>query len=187
MRSLNDRERRIVRLGAVGLAAYLVLFFGFKLWRTAERNRQEYLRLVQEARTLSDRLTVYDDKAALVSKLMGEFRFDPAKLARTSLVAQASAAIQQAAQMGGVMPGPIRETPGRGTGRELTTLQFEGQGPAPALLKFLHNLGSLGFPLVTESVQITAPPMGAGPVKVNLTIQVLDFDAGKPGEGRPNA
>ena len=188
MRPLSDRERRLVRFGGIGLAVYLVLFFGLQAWNYGQRRRAGYERLVREAAALNDKLTVYDDKVAVSKKLMEQFRMDPAKLSRTTLVAQASAAIQQAAMQGGVMIGPVRETPSHsGTGKELSTIQLEANGPAPGILKFLQNLGTLGFPLLTDSIQMTLPPMGMGPVKVNLTIVILDFEQWKPGEGRPDA
>jgi hypothetical protein len=187
MRPLNDRERRLIRFGGIGLAAYLVLFFGIQSWRYAERKRSDYQRLVAEAGAIGSRLAVYDDKVEATRKQMELFRFDPLKLSRTTLVAQASAAIQQSAMQGGIMVGPVRELPSRGNGRELATMQIEAQGPPPSLLKFLQGLGSLGFPLVVDTLQITAPPMGNGPVKANLTLMILDFEKWQIGEGRPDA
>jgi len=187
MRPLNDRERRTLRLGGAGIAIYLVVFFGLKAWTFASRQRAEYRRLQTEAASWNDKLTVYEEKARMARELMERFRFDPAQLARTSLVAQASAAIQQAAMQGGVQLGPVRETPSRGTGRELTGIQLEGMGPPPSILRFLESMGTLGFPLVTESVQITPPPMGAGPVKFSLTLSIPDYDQWKAAERKPDA
>lgn len=169
------------------MAAYLVLFFGLQSWRYAERRRTDYRRLVAEASVLSERLAVYDDKVVMTRKLMEQFRLDPRQISRTSLVAQASAAIQQSAMQGGVMLGPVRETPSRGSGREIATMQLEAQGPPPQVLKFLQGLGGLGFPVILDSIQLTPPPMGNGPVKANLTLVILDFDKWQVGEGRPDA
>lgn len=185
MRELNARERRLIRVAGVGLAAYLAVFAVFRGWRAAERQRAEYFRLLGEVRLWEDRLALAQDKAEVARRLMEEFRLDPASLSRTSLVARASAAIQQAALRGGVMLGPIRET--RGGAGDITTIQIEAQAPPPALLQFLGGLGSLGHPILTESLQLTAPPNGMGPVKANLTIQVLDFEAWKPSETKPDA
>jgi hypothetical protein len=49
-------------------------------------------------------------------------------------------------------------------------------GPAPALLKFLEQTHSLGYPLIIDSMQIGSEPSRPGPLKLNLTIIVLDFD-----------
>jgi len=187
MRPLNDRERRTLRLGAIGLAVYLVVFFGLKIWNAAEKRRTDYRTLLTEAAAWENKLALYDDKVAVSRKLMEQFKFDPAKVARTTLVAQASAALQQAAMRGGIMLGPVRETASRSGGRELTGIQLEATGQVPMLLSFLQSLGTLGFPLVLDSVQLTPGPMGPMPMKANLTLLVLDFDAWKTSEGKPDA
>jgi len=100
-------------------------------------------------------------------------------------VADASAAIQKAAQSGKVQLGPIRETPGRSSAKELASIQLEGVGPVPAIMGFLHQLGSLGYPLVVDAVQLT-PENKPGSLKMNLTIVILDFEQWKKDEV-PNA
>ena len=205
MRPLTDRERRLIRYGGLGLGVYLVLFFGFQAWRLGERRRSDYQLLLREAVALNDRLAVYDDKVAATRALMERLRMDPAQISRTTLVARASAAIQQAAMQGGLALGPVRESPARGLGREICTIQIEGMGPPPSILKFLETLGNLGFPIVTESVQISPPSMGpgmgmgggmgmpmgmpmpGGPLKLNITLVILDFEEWKPGDGRTDA
>ena len=52
-------------------------------------------------------------------------------------------------------------------------------------MAFLHNLQSLGYPLVIDSVQIHGDPSKPGAVKISLTIVILDFDQWK-GEERSN-
>ena len=187
MRTLTDRERRTLRFGGIGIAVYLVLFFGLQAWKFAERRRADYRRLQLEATTLNDKLAGYDEKVRMTKDLMEAFRMDPGKLSRTSLVAQASAAIQQAAMQGGVQLGPVRETPSRGSGKELTGMQLEGMGPAPSILRFLETLGTLGYPLVTDTIQFGIAPMGPGQVKVSLTLLILDFEQWKADPRRPDA
>lgn len=187
MRALNDRERRTLRFGAIGTAIYLVLFFGFQAWKFAEKRRTDYRLLLQEATAWNDKLAVYDEKVRMTRDLMEKFRMDPGKLSRTTLVAQASAAIQQAAMQGGVQLGPVRETPSRGSGRELTGIQLEGMGPAASVLRFLETIGSLGYPLITETLQLSPAPMGPAQVKVSLTLMILDYERWKAGERRPDA
>ncbi len=186
-RPLTDRERRTLRFGGIGLAVYLVLFFGIKTWRFAEGRKADYRRLLAEAAVWNDKLAVYDEKVKMTRDLMERFRMDPGSLSRTSLVAQTSAAIQQAALQGGVQLGPVRETPSRAAGRELTGIQLEGMGPVPSILKFLETLGTLGFPLVTDSVQMGPAPGGPAQVKVGLTLLLLDFEQWKTTERRPDA
>lgn len=187
MRALNPREQRTVRLGAIGLAAYLVFFFGLQAWKSGQAQRRDYERLLQQAKDFKQRLVLYQDKADAAKKLMGDLQMDPAQFATTSIVARASAALQQAAMGGGVMLGPIRETPARTPGKELTSIQIEGMGPVPAMLGFMHKLGTLGFPLLTDSLQITAQPMGPGMLKLNATLLILDFENWKPDDRRPDA
>jgi len=184
---MTDRDRRTIRLGGIVLAAYLVLFFGFQAWKFAERRRSEYQRLVREAAAWNDRLAVYDEKARMARDLMEKFRMDPGRLSRTSLVAQASAAIQQAAMQGGVQLGPVRETPSRTEGKELTGIQLEGMGPAPSVLRFLETLSTLGYPLETESIQLSPMPGGPAQVKWSMTLLILDYEKWTSGERRPDA
>ncbi len=188
MRPISSSERRTLRLAGIGIALYLVVFFGFQAWKKGERRRTEYRKLVAEASTWNSRLTVYDDKVEATRKLMEFYRMDPAKLSRTSLVAEASAAIQQAAQRGAIQLGSVRETPSRTTtGRDLSAIQIEGMGQPPAILRFLASLETLGFPLVADTVQLTPAPGGPGMLKLNLTLVIPDFEKWKPAEGKPDA
>jgi hypothetical protein len=100
-------------------------------------------------------------------------------LTRASVLAQASAAIQSAALGGGVAIGPVRESPARPASSELGSIQLEAVGPAPALLKFVQQTRSLGYPLMIDSMQVGSEPSRPGQVKLNLTILVLDFDQWK--------
>jgi hypothetical protein len=182
--ALNDRERR-QSVGSIRLSIYLVLFFGLKVWNFADRKRSQYRAALAEATALNERLRVYDDKVAVSKALMEQFQMDPAKLSRTTLVAQASAAIQQSAMQGGVQLGPVRESASRGgAARELTSIQIEATGPPPQILAFLASLGGLGIPLVIDSIQMTPGPMGPAPV-VSLTLLILDFDQWKATSGGP--
>lgn len=188
MRPITNSERRTLRLAGAGIGIYLILFFGLKAWKYGEKRRTEYRSLVTEAAGWSDRLSVYDDKVAATRNLMEQFRLDPATLSRTTLVARASAAIQQAAMRGGIQLGPIRETPSRTTtGKDLSGVQLEGQGQPPAVLRFLQSIQSLGFPLVTDTLQLTPAPMGPGMLKLNLTLVIPDFEKWKPAGGKPDA
>jgi hypothetical protein len=186
-RPLTIQEKRTIRIAAVCVAGYLVLFYGFAGQNYFSTRRTDYLKLVQQAQDLRDVIQPYQEKIGTVTNLMDRFRLDPAKLDHSSVVAQASAAIQQAAASGGVGLGTIRETPARVSAKEAGSIQFEGSGPAPAVLGFLHNLERVGFPVIVDSVQFTSDPRAPNAIKVNLTIVVLDFDAWKAKEEKPNA
>jgi len=188
MRPLTEREKRTVRWGAIGLVAYLTLFFGVQTWNGAARRRGEYRALQAQATALGLRVAATRDKAEAARDLMERFRMDPSRLSVTSLVAEATAALHAAATGNGLQLGPIRETPARAAARELTAVQMEGVGPVPAILKFLHQVGSLGYPLVTDSVEVRPESRGPGQLRITLTVVILDFDQWKTEEGgRPDA
>jgi hypothetical protein len=103
-------------------------------------------------------------------------------LKRASVVAEASSAIQKAAQGSGFQLGPIRESPLHSAGKELATIQFEGSGPTKAAVGLLHRLETLGYPLVVDSAQFSADPMRPGNLKLKLTVVILDFEQWKKEE-----
>ena len=182
MRSLSPSEQRTVRYAAIGITLYLALFAGFKLSKWVSHRHASYLQLVAEARQLKADSRLDADEAAVVKKLMGEFQLDPARLSANTVVADASAAIQKAAASGGVKPGPIRESPGRPSEKELATIEFEGSGQVASVMSLLHRLPLLGYPLVIDSLQITPETGRPDQIKVNLTIIVLDFEQWKQAE-----
>ena len=175
MFSLSDRDKRTVRFAGIGIAIYLALFGGFQVWKHLHQKRSDFQQLVTESQDLRQKVQPYQDKVQVLKKMMDEFKLDPAKLKRETLVSDASAAIQNAAKSGGLQLGPIRESLARGSGNVLTTVQLESSGPVPATLTFLASLNCIGFPLVVDSVQITPDAMRPGQVRMNLTINILDF------------
>jgi hypothetical protein len=180
MRALTQREQRTVRFGGLALAGYLVLFGGLQISGFISKRHAEYQGLLTEAHNLRQKIILYRSKAEHASKLMENYQMDPVKLDRATVMAQASAAIQRAAMGGGVMIGPVRESPARPSSKELGSIQLEALGPVPALLKFIQQTHSLGFPLIIDSMQIGSEPTRPGPIKLNLTIVILDFDQWKP-------
>ena len=176
MANLSQREKRTVRIAGFGLAAYLILFCGFQAWRGLEARRVAYGQMLIDAQRVAADVVPYENRVLLADKLKRSFRFDPRALDRASLVAEASAAIQNAARNGGIKVGTLRESSARPSARELASMQFEGMGPVPAILALLHQLGTLGYPLIVDSVAITSEAAMPGMVKINLTIVILDFD-----------
>jgi hypothetical protein len=184
MRALTQREQRTIRLGALGLGAYLILFGGLQVWNFIANKHAEYQQLLAEASNLRQKAILYQSKAQHAQKLMESFQMDPVKLTRETVLAQASAAIQRAALGGGVQIGPLREAPARPSSKELGSIQIEAAGPAPALLKFVEQTHSLGYPLLIDTIQISSEPSRPGQVKLSLTFVVLDFDQWKPEKSR---
>lgn len=185
MRELTPHEKRTVRIAGAAIAVYLALFCCFLLYKKLAGVRSDYRRLVTEASELRQEIRPYQDKVEHARKLMEGFRMDPMTLAATSLVAQASAAIQKTSDTAGMEAGPIRESSSH-TAKEAASIQFETSGPVPAVLAFLHNLQSTGYPLIVDSVQMTPDNRRPGNLKLNLTILIVDFDKWKP-EEQPNA
>lgn len=182
MRTLTDREKRTVRLAGLAISVYLVLFFGLQIWKRMEAKRADYQQLLTNARRLRREILPYENRVLLAQKLKENFRMEPQKLAKATLVAQASAAIQNAAKGGAIQLGPLRESSGRTSAKELTSIQLEGSGPVPAVLGFLHQLETLGYPLLVDALQMTPDSTKPGQLKVTMTIVVLDFDQWKDSE-----
>lgn len=203
---MNDRDKKTIRIAGLAIAIYLAGFFGFKMWRKGGAGQDDYKTLARQAERLQAEVRAQENKVLMFDKLTELYQLDPRKIKRETLVADASAAIQTAAQQGGIVLGPLREAPARSSGRELTTIQVEGAGQANAVLGLLHRLRTLGYPLIIDSVQIGPPAAGATPrgpggpmsgpppgmtpparpgmVKINLSITILNYDQWKEG---PNA
>ena len=176
MRALTPSEKRTIRLGALAIAIYLVLFFGVKIWRYGERQRADYQLLVRQVETLHHQVDRQNTRALRLEKLKREFHLEPTGLAPETLVAEASAAIQNAATAGGIQLGPIRESPARPSAMELASMRLEGAGPIPAVLALLPRLQTLGYPLLIDSVQFDQDPSKPMMIKVSLSIILLDYD-----------
>ena len=185
MAALTDREKRTVRTAAIAISIYLVLFFGLRIWKSLEAARLDYQVALMDAQRLRRELRPYENRVLLAQKLKENFHIEPAKLSRSTVVAEASAAIQKAASSGGVQLGPLRESGGRPSAKELASMQLEGSGTATAVMSLLQRLQTLGYPLLLDSVQLNADTK-PGTVKLHLTIIILDFDQWKKEEG-PNA
>ena len=181
MRTLTSQEKRTVLIGAAIVVGYFAIFGGARSWKFLGQRRADYQQLREDAEHLQREVEKYTTRAQHVEKLMTGFQMDPMKLARTSVVAQASAAIQQAATSGGMQLGPIRESPARAASKEICSLQLEGVGPVPAVMAFLSRLESVGFPLVIDSVALN-PDMRPGQLKLSLTVIIMDFDQWKKEE-----
>jgi len=126
----------------------------------------------------------HQNKILLLEKLKRGSTMDLSKLPRASVVGQASEAIQKAAQASGIKLGPVRESPGSATGKELASMQLEASGPVTGVMTLLHRLDTLGFPLVVESLQIDPDSRKPGTVKLIIQVVLLDYERWKKEEGR---
>jgi hypothetical protein len=181
---MTERDKKTIRWAGIGIAIYLAAFGGFKMWRKGGASHDDYQTLVKTAEKLEAQVRDQENKVLVFEKLSDEYKFDPRKIKNETLVADASAAIQSAAQQGGIQLGPFRESPARSTGRELTTIQVEGSGQVSSALGLLHRIRTLGYPLLIDSVQFSPAQGRPGQVKVNVTITILNYEQFKEG---PNA
>lgn len=176
---MTNREKRTLRRAGIGISAYLAIFLGFKGYLRMEAIRADYDRLARTAQTLRFEVEPYQTRAARLQRLMERLQLDPGRITTNTAVGQTSAAIQRAATAGGLQLGPIRESVGRSSERELGAIQFDATGQSPAVFAFLARINTLGFPIVVESVQLTPEPQGPGMVKLHLTITILDYEQWK--------
>src|ERR1035438_1887411 len=102
MRTLTEHEKRTIRFASVALVLGLLLAGGIWSAKRLQARRAAYQALLVEARDVRDEMDLYHDKAQVAQKLIDTFHMDPMTLSRTSLVAQASAAIQRASTEAGV-------------------------------------------------------------------------------------
>jgi hypothetical protein len=174
-RPLTPREKRTLRLGFGGLAVYLVLFYGTKGWSWLEARRAEYAAVGLSAEQVQLEILREQSKALRLQNLKTETRIDLAKLSEETAVGEARGAIQKAAQACGLQISSAKESPGRGAGGDLATIQLEGLGPSPGVLQFLHNLRSLGYPVVVDKLQIHMAGVERGQAKLSLSATVLSF------------
>jgi hypothetical protein len=186
-RDLTPKEKRTILIAAIGVGIYLLLFYGPGARSFFTKRREAYDKLVQQARDLRDVIKPYEEKASTAESLMERLRMDPAKLNRSSVMAEASAAIQDAAAAEGVGVGPIRETAGRSSTGEAGTIQFEGTGPIVSVMHLLRALERAGVPIIVDSIRFGAAQGMPNGIKVSLNIVVLDFDHWKAKEEASHA
>src|SRR6476469_9977809 len=102
MPALNERDKRTIRLASIGIAIYLVLFLGWSGWKKLEGKRAEYQRLLTKVQKEEQDARTYETKVLFFQKYRDAYRLDPDHLPTETLVAEASAAIQNAARQDGI-------------------------------------------------------------------------------------
>jgi hypothetical protein len=177
--NISDRDRRTLKLGGTALAAYLVLFYGLVGWKALENKRTEYQALQREAQAMEQRLEPFETKLLLIEKLRGTSGVDPSKLTRETVVALASADIQKVVKSSGLKLGSIRESPGSATARELAAMRMEAVGPVKSVVGLIHQLETIGYPLIIDSVEISMDKRKPGNLKLSMQVVILDFEQWK--------
>lgn len=173
---MNARDRRTIRYAGLGLGAYLVLFGGWKTLQFLSQRRTSYLELRRQASEKRSRMDLYASRVVRLHRLMDAAQLDPSQISKPKLAGRASEAIQKVAMQGGLQMGPIRETVARGSDRELGGIQLEAAGQVTSVTTFLHRLGSLGFPIILDTVQFSTDPMRPGMIKISVSLILLDYD-----------
>jgi len=182
MASLTPRDKRTLRFGAIAVALYLTLFYGMSGLNRLEALRNDYDQRVAKAQSAVLERQRHENKILLLEKLKSGSFLNIEGLSRAAIVSQASEAIQKAAQGGGVKLGPIRESRGSSSSRELASMQLEATGPVTGVMTLLHRLDTLAFPLVIESLQIDPEKNKPGTVKIILHVVLLDYERWKTEE-----
>jgi len=182
MRPLTARERRTLRLALIFLGSYLLLFYGLSGWKRLEAKRAEYEDLRLAAATVVADVSREAVKARRLRQLRESSRMKLERLHEESMVGEARASIQAAAQACGIKLGTSRESPGRPAARELAAIDLDGVGPTTGLVRFLWNLPRLGYPLVLDRINVQTTGMEAGTVRFSLNVVILNFAAWKPEE-----
>jgi hypothetical protein len=183
MRTLSEREKRTIRIGAVLVAGYLAIFYGSKGVRILEEKLAAYRSRVQEADDLKVAVLRETNKGVALRKLRESLRVRPEELREETVVGDASAAIGKAAQAAGIQLGPTKETRASAArAMEIASIGIEGQGSISSAIGFIHGLREIGFPIMMDSVQLKASPGGVGQVAISMNIVVLNYAAWQPPE-----
>jgi len=182
MMQLSDSDKKTLRLGAIVIAVYLVLFYGGMGIKKLRARQTDYKKLVQQSEQLRIDLMKYETDMLKLAKLKKSFQFDPLMGGQETLVSEVSATIQKSAQMNGVKLSMVNETGARPSAAIRASMRLEGEGPMQGVIKFLDGLDRLGFPITIDSVQLNANPRSPGGLKINLEALILDFNAFKPEE-----
>lgn len=177
--NISERDQRTLRFAGIGIALYLVLFYGVLGWKKLEARRASYEQLKRDAQGVAQMMDPYETKLLLIEKLRGTSGVDPSKLTRETVVALASADIQKVALSSRLKVASIREAPGSSTGRELAAMRMEAVGQVKSVMGLLHQLKTVGYPLVIDSMELTQDKRRPGNLKVSLQLVILDFEQWK--------
>ena len=182
MRKLNPNEKRTLRVASGFLITYLVVFFGWKVLGFLETKRSEYAETKLSLLNLTNDILREQEKAKRLERLKESFKFDPKELRAETAVGQARAKILHAATTCSVAVTKSREIQMQASTKELGTIQIDGSGATSAVVRLLHGLKSLGYPLLIDRLRLDPMPKKPGTVRLALTVTVLNFAGWKTEE-----
>ena len=184
MRALNEREKRTIRIGAIALATYLLVFGGLKMWRWLEARRSAYGELELELSRLENERLRMETRQVRLGKLEKQFALDLVAWNPQTIVHEVRAGIDALAKKRKVALPPIRETNGLRQSGEFRKFLVKGSGTTVAVAQFVDELSGIGFPLVVNSFRLDKNGTKPGQVKFDLDVAILDYgsyQAKKPG------
>lgn len=174
---MNDKEKKLIKFTAIGLTIYLLAFYGKDYLGAFEKKLDDFKKKEKTIVNHRTKLVPYSSRVLMLEKLRKKLNIDVRRLSSNELVGQTSQAIQQSAKQSGIKIGPLRESSGRST----SSLRFEANGKYDGMVKFLRSIGTSGYPIMIESMQVNLDPSKKGNVKISLSIGIIDFANWKKG------
>ena len=174
---MNEKEKKLIKFTAIGLSIYLLAFYGKDYLGAFVRKRSDFVKKEKTITNHRTKLSPYSSRVLMLEKLRKKLNIDVRRLSSNELVGQTSQAIQQSAKQSGIKIGPLRET----SGRNISSLKFEANGKYDGMVKFLRGIGTSGYPVLIESMQVKQDISKKGNLKINLSIGILDFTKWKKG------
>jgi hypothetical protein len=184
LNKLSDREKRTIRIAAIGLGAYLVLFIGHKTYSALESERTAYQTLQQESDAVDIRWLKEQKKRARLEALRDHWQLDVDRLALDTVVGDARVAIEKAAKTCRVGLGFARESPGRARAHVLAVFQLSGSGKTDAVAKFFDQISRTGYPVLLDTIHLKTTTKQPGKVTFSFSVSLIDYLNWTAPEGR---
>lgn len=180
---MTDHDKKVIRFACIGLIAYLAIFYGRGAFSGLEAKRAAYMNARNEAKEFHKKLKPYETQLLLLEKLRKDRQINLEELNSDTLVADASTAIQIAANQCGVALGPLQETPSRGDASTLTMFRLSGEGPIDGVVNLIYTLRRIGFPLIIDSLNLDGGEFGGDTQKFDLELRIIDYNNWQPQTG----
>jgi hypothetical protein len=181
MRQLSDRERRTIRIAAIGIGAYLVIFAVVKTVGWLEGQRASRVALKRELAAVRLEGLKERRKQVRLEVLRRRWGLDLPRTAEPTVVGDARVAIEKAARACGTGLRIAAESPGRRRAHELAVFQVSGGGNDSGFVKLIHRMCHLGYPVAIDNVEVKAGRQ-PGTVTFSFSIALVDYATWSAGE-----